>query len=92
MTRAVEMARGKGELAQLLADRAVVQRAIVVGERAAVAVEQFADSTRRQLAMLEGARNPLAHQRIDARRVARQHDASVDEAIARRRTIESGTP
>jgi len=49
-----------------------MQRAIVGPNRAAVAVDKFADRICRQLAVLEGARNSFAHQRIDAGSVAGQ--------------------
>src|ERR1700691_2111226 len=74
--RAVEMTRRKRELAELFSHRAFVQFAIVGRQRGAVTVQIFADRFRRQLAMLERARNPLAHQRIDAGRIAGENDAS----------------
>src|SRR5580704_17963689 len=83
VTGAVEIARGEGELAHFLAHRTFVQRAIVVAQRAAVAVDVFADSARGQLAVLEGARNALAHKWIDAGSVARQDNASRCVAVAR---------
>src|ERR1700722_16028961 len=81
--RAVEMARRKRELAQLSTDRTFVQHAIVGPHRTAVAVEKFADRICRQLAVLEGARNPFAHQRIDAGGVTGKHDASASIAVTR---------
>src|ERR1700722_1437432 len=60
-----------------------MQREIVTAQRAAVAVEEFVDSARRQLAVLECARNALAHQRIDPGRVAREDHASASIAVAR---------
>src|ERR1700722_18466789 len=81
--RAVEMTRGKRELAQLFSHRTFMQRAIVNAQRIAVAVEEFGDSVRRQLAVLECARNALAHQRIDPSRVAGENHASASIAVAR---------
>src|SRR5271154_1595692 len=75
-TRAVETARRKRELAHLPADRIVMQRVIIGSERVRVAAEEFADRAGRQLAVLEGARNTFAHQRIDAGSVAGQYDAA----------------
>src|SRR5271154_4138001 len=83
VTRTVEIARSEGELAHFLAPRPFVQRAIVGAQRAAVAVDVVADGARGELAVLEGARNPFAHQRIDAGSVARQDNASRCVAVAR---------
>src|SRR5271156_5619699 len=83
MSGTVEIARGEGELAHFLAHCPFVQRAIVGAQRAAVAVDVFADTARGQLAVLEGARNALAHQRIDAGSVPRQDNSSGRVAVAR---------
>src|SRR5258707_13387996 len=64
MMRAVEMTRGEGELAELSADCAFVQRTIVGLECAIVAVQKCTDRSCGQFAMLESARDTLAHQRI----------------------------
>src|SRR5579872_1344016 len=52
MARAVEAPRRERELAQLLANRALVQRGIVFRERRAIAREQIGDGACGQLAML----------------------------------------
>src|SRR5215469_8106843 len=82
MMRAVEMPCGKRQLAEFSSHRSFVKRAIVTFERAALAVEIIADSIRREFAVLKGARDALAHQRIDARGVAGQDDAAARVAIA----------
>src|SRR5579862_6526138 len=81
--RAVEIARRKRQLGQLLSYRTFMQRLIVSSNGAAVAVEKSADRIRGQLTVLEGARDSLAHQRIDPGGIAGKHDASASITVAR---------
>src|SRR5580704_4228844 len=60
-----------------------MQRAIVTAQRVPFAVEKFGDNASRQLAVLESARDALAHQRIHPGRVAGEDDASTSIAVAR---------
>ena len=77
------MTRRERELAKFFPHRTFVQFAIVGRKRGAVAVEKFADRTSRELAMLERARDALAHQRIDTRGITGKDDASASIAVTR---------
>src|ERR1700738_4332580 len=69
MVRAVKVTRGKRELRELAANRAMVQRSIVTAERVFVAVDKCTDRACGNLAVFERARDTLAHQRIPSGRL-----------------------
>src|SRR5437016_4918320 len=82
MARPVEMASRKSELPQFAPDGSFVEFEIVGAKRFTIAVEESNERFRGKLAVLKRDRNPLAHQRIDAGRVASQYHAAVGEFCA----------